>query len=232
MRSRKTVVKAFVVSTFIALASLAAVPSQAALNFYISVRGQKQGAIKGDVTQKGREGTIMGIAYSHEITSPRDVATGLAIGKRVHKPITVRMEWGSQTPLLFNAMVTNENLPEVKMDFYRPQLAAASGVGSEVQFMTITLTNANIASIHYAMDNNKNPDLMKYAEYEDISFTYQKITITYTRGGITGQDDWRASMNLLPNNGTTTRTAAAPTSEPLERQTADRPRRTSVDLKN
>jgi type VI secretion system secreted protein Hcp len=232
MRSQKTVVKAFVVSTFIALASLAAVPSQAALNFYISIKGQKQGQIKGDVTQKGRENTIMGISYSHDILSPRDPASGLPSGRRQHKPITVRMEWGSQTPLLFSAMVNNENLAEVKMEFYRPQLTAATGVGQEVQFMTITLTNANIASIHYGMENNKNPELMKYAEYEDISFTYQKITITYTKGGITGQDDWRASVNLLPNNGTTTRTAAAPTSEPHARQTADRPRRISVALKN
>jgi type VI secretion system secreted protein Hcp len=42
------------------------------------------------------------------------------------------------------------------------------------------------------MLNNKNPDLMKYAEFEEISFTYQKIEWTWTDGGITADDDWEA----------------------------------------
>ena len=40
--------------------------------------------------------------------------------------------------------------------------------------------------------NNKNPDLMKYAEFEEIAFTYQKITWTWKDGGITADDDWEA----------------------------------------
>ncbi|HRI69004.1 MAG TPA: type VI secretion system tube protein Hcp, partial [Polyangium sp.] len=42
-----------------------------ALNAYLRLKGQKQGEIKGSVTQKGREGSIMVIAVSHEIISPR-----------------------------------------------------------------------------------------------------------------------------------------------------------------
>jgi type VI secretion system secreted protein Hcp len=33
--------------------------------------------------------------------------------------------------------------------------------------------------------------LAKYAEYEEVSFTYQKIQWIWTEGGITAQDDWR-----------------------------------------
>ncbi len=36
-----------------------------ALNAYLKLTGQKQGDIKGSVTQKGREGKIMVIAASH-----------------------------------------------------------------------------------------------------------------------------------------------------------------------
>ncbi|HVK67514.1 MAG TPA: type VI secretion system tube protein Hcp, partial [Polyangium sp.] len=45
-----------------------------ALNAYLRLKGQKQGEIKGSVTQKGRENSIMIIAVSHEIMSPRDPA--------------------------------------------------------------------------------------------------------------------------------------------------------------
>jgi type VI secretion system secreted protein Hcp len=56
----------------------------------------------------------------------------------------------------------------------------------------VKLTNANIASIAFRMANNKHPDLMKFAEYEEIAFTYQKIEWTWTDGGITAGDDWEA----------------------------------------
>jgi type VI secretion system secreted protein Hcp len=59
-----------------------------ALNAYLSVVGQKQGDIKGSVTQKGREGKIMVIAFTHEIVCPRDPASGIPTGKRIHKPLT------------------------------------------------------------------------------------------------------------------------------------------------
>ena len=56
------------------------------------------------------------------------------------------------------------------------------------------LTNANIASIAFRMPNNKHPDLMKFTEYEEIAFTYQKISWTWTDGGITAEDDWEAPV--------------------------------------
>jgi type VI secretion system secreted protein Hcp len=163
-----------------------------ALNAYLRLKGQKQGEIKGSVTQKGRVDSIMVIAYSHDIVSPRDAASGLPTGKRMHKPLVITKELDKSTPLLYSALVNNENISEWKLQFWTPQLAAAGGVGSERQHYTIELKNASIAAIGQRMLNNKHPDLMKYAEYEEISFTYQKITWTWTDGGITAEDDWEA----------------------------------------
>ena len=50
--------------------------------------------------------------------------------------------------------------------------------------------NASICSINFCMPNNKNPDLVRYVEYEQVAFTYQKITWTWNDGGITATDDW------------------------------------------
>jgi len=157
--------------------------------FYVTIKGQKQGAIKGDVTQKGREGTIPGLALSHDVVSPRDAASGLPTGKRMHKPLTITTPWGSATPKLFTALFTNENLTSVNMRFWRP---AATG-GTEIQFMTIDLTNASISDIQSQVPDVRDPALAKYEEYHEISFTYQKIQITYTDGAITATDDWSVS---------------------------------------
>jgi len=164
-----------------------------ALNAYMKLKGQKQGEIKGSVTQKGRENMIMVIAVSHEIVSPRDAASGLPTGKRMHKPFVITKELDKSSPLLYSALVNNENISELEVQFWSPQVGgAAKGAGTETQHYTVKLTNANIASIGFRMLNNKNPELTRYAEYEEVAFTYQKIVWTWKQGGIEAQDDWEA----------------------------------------
>lgn len=165
-----------------------------ALNAYLKMKGAKQGEIKGSVSQKGREGKIAVIAVSHEIVSPRDAASGLPTGKRMHKPFVITKELDKSSPLLYNVLVNNENVTDWELQFWTPQLKAMTGSGVEVQHYTVKLTNANIASIAFRMPNNKHPDLMKYAEYEEVAFTYQKIGWTWVDGGISSEDDWEAPV--------------------------------------
>lgn len=160
-----------------------------ALNAYLRLKGQHQGEIKGSVTQRGRSGKILVIAVNHEIVSPRDPASGLPTGKRMHKPFTITKELDKSTPALYSALVNNENITEWELQFWRP-----SATGNEKQHYTVRLTNANIASIDFHMDNNRHPDLALYAEYEIVSFTYQKIEWIWTDGGIAASDDWEAPV--------------------------------------
>ncbi|MEO7312914.1 MAG: Hcp family type VI secretion system effector [Chitinophagaceae bacterium] len=161
-----------------------------ALNAYLKMKGQKQGDIKGSVTQKGREGKIMVIAVSHEIVSPRDAASGQATGRRQHKPFVITKEIDKSSPLLYNALVTNENINSWELMFYAPQVRVGEGAGAEVNHYTVKLTNARIVDVKSVMLNNKNPELVKFAEYEEVAFVYQKIEWTWVDGGITSSDDW------------------------------------------
>lgn len=166
-----------------------------ALNAYLSLKGQKTGDVQGSVTQKGREGKIMVIAVSHEILSPRDPASGMATGKRQHKPIVITKEIDRASPLLHQMLSNNENITEWELQFWAPQLKAGTGVGSEVQNYTITLTNAAIASIATRMLNNKDAALMKFQTYEEVGFTYEHIQWTWNDGAITAQDDWESPVS-------------------------------------
>lgn len=154
--------------------------AEAALNAYLKLKGQKSGDIKGSVTQKGREGRIAVIAVSHTIVSPRDAASGLPTGKRMHKPIVITKVVDRTTPTLNNVLCTNENLTEVVFSVYEPR------DGGEALSYTIKLTNANIASI--AMRADADGRLV-----EDITLVYQKIEWSWVNGGITAQDDWEAA---------------------------------------
>jgi type VI secretion system secreted protein Hcp len=158
-----------------------------ALNAYLSLRGQRQGEIRGDSDQPGREHLIPVIAASHEIISPRDPASGLPTGRRVHRPIVITKAVDLTSPLLELALVNNENITTFQLGFWRRNAA-----GAEEQYYTIDLTNASIAGIRLEMLNNVYPENASHAVREHVTFTYQRITWTYVDGGIIATDDWGA----------------------------------------
>ncbi len=158
-----------------------------ALNAYLTLKGETQGDIMGSVTQAGREDTIAVIAFDQEVKSPRDAASGLPTGKRQHGPLTITKEIDKSTPLIYSAMVNNENISELKLECWQP-----SATGKEVQHYTIELVNASISRIKMEMLNNKYPENMQHKEREHVSFCYQKIIWTWMDGGITAEDDWEA----------------------------------------
>ncbi|AGF79239.1 type VI secretion system effector, Hcp1 family [Desulfocapsa sulfexigens DSM 10523] len=160
-----------------------------ALNAYLKLTGETQGEIKGSVTQAGREDMIAIIAFDQEISSPRDAASGLPTGKRQHGPLTLVKEVDKSSPLIYSAMVNNENITSLELRCWQP-----SSTGKEVQHYTIQLENASISKIRQEMLNNKYPENMQHKEREHVSFCYQKIIWTWEDGGITAEDDWEAPM--------------------------------------
>ena len=161
-----------------------------ALNAYLKLTGDTQGEVKGSCTQAGREDSMEIIGVSHEVTSPRDAASGLPTGKRVHKPLTVTKAIDKATPLLMNLLTNNENISSWKIQYWRPSRA-----GKEEQHYTVELVNASVSSIRVEQLNNKYPENMKHEVREHISFTYQKIIWTWEDGGITAEDDWETPVS-------------------------------------
>jgi type VI secretion system secreted protein Hcp len=159
--------------------------ADAALSAYLKIKAQKQGDIKGGVVQKGREGSIEVDSSAHEITVPRDATSGAATGRRQHKPFTVVVEVDRALPLLYNALVSNENLSSVELKYFR----SGDKGGGDAQFFTVKLTNATIVSIRFSQPNSKSAEQARLGETAEISFTYQKIEWTWNDGGIRAQDD-------------------------------------------
>lgn len=158
--------------------------AHAALNAYLKIKGQKSGEIKGSVVQKGKEGAIAVIAVSHSIVSPRDPQSGLPTGQRMHKPIVFTKELDRSTPILYQALATNENLAEVEFSVYGPD---PKGGKPSLLLYTVKLTNANIASIDVVTPDTGAPRTL-------VTMTYQRIEWTWSPDGITAQDDWEAPM--------------------------------------
>ena len=76
---KKSSILALTACTLMLLGTSAA---QAAGAFCISITAQKQGALFGQSKMPGCDKNIDGLTFSYSVLSPRDAATGLAVGKR------------------------------------------------------------------------------------------------------------------------------------------------------
>jgi type VI secretion system secreted protein Hcp len=141
---------------------------------YLTARGQKQGDIKGDVTQKGREGSM-------EVTKLELGSSGSG-GARKWDSIRITKRIDQSTPLLLNAYFTNETLTNATLKLWRPAMS-----GQEEQYLTISLQNALIVSDRIVNDASTSQG----AAVEEIALTFQKIMVTYPSSGKSTQDDWR-----------------------------------------
>ena len=155
----------FVLSTVVAVL-LPSLPAYAAMDAYMTIKGSKQGQIKGDAMS----GQIRLVSVA------RDTATGMSTGRRTHATITIVREIDRASPKLFQALSTNEVLSEVVINFN-------GTTGGAKTAQRIVLTNATILSVRKAGGNN-----------EMITLDYQAIEVTYTHGGKTATDDWEAPM--------------------------------------
>ncbi|MCM3872521.1 MAG: type VI secretion system tube protein Hcp [Pyrinomonadaceae bacterium] len=155
-----------------------------ATEFYITIDGKQQGLFKGDSKREERKDKIVGLSFSYDVQSPRDVATGQAVGKRQHGPVTITKEWGAATPQIFQALVENESLRSVLFEFVRTDAG-----GKEEVYHTVKLSNARVSAIRH-LTGNLSGASSERPELEEVSFTFGRIEISNLPGKTMADDDW------------------------------------------
>jgi type VI secretion system secreted protein Hcp len=152
------------------------------------VEGSKQGKLRGDNGAPG--GVMRGLRYSMAVTSPRDVATGQASGKRRYQPLSIVHPIGPSSPQLFNAVVSNEVLKTVKLT-----LSRATPDGRSATSFTITLMNATVASLrHLTLDSTSPSYAAAPVVVEEVTFSFAKIEMTAPGAGTVGTDSWNSPV--------------------------------------
>jgi len=152
------------------------------VTLYVKVVGKKQGTFKGDgLTARGHLDQMLASAFDYGLVSPRDPASGQATGKRQHKPVVITKEWGPSMPQFLQAAATNEQLTTVTMEFWDTDPRGMQ----RLHFM-VTLTNASVSEVKQRLAS----DLLT----EDLSFTFQKITVEDRIGKTTFMDDWASPV--------------------------------------
>ncbi|MFC1852437.1 Hcp family type VI secretion system effector [candidate division CSSED10-310 bacterium] len=155
-----------------------------ALNSFLKVTGNTQGAIEGECTQTGREGTMEIFEVDHTVTIPRHPQTGLPTGTRIHKPMEVVKQKDKSSPLLFQACCTGEQLT-TEMTFWR-----INDAGVQEHYFTVSLEGAIIVEMQEYKANTLNPENEPYHDLERILFSYRKISWECVTGSTAAEDDW------------------------------------------
>jgi type VI secretion system secreted protein Hcp len=156
---------------------------------YVSIDGAKTGQFKGNATSEGNEGKIECIGFRYLVAVPHDAENGKSTGKRQHNPIVLIKNIDYSTPQLLQSASANESLRTVVIEFLKK-----SADGRQNIFYRITLTNASISQISQyggvaladGINLNGNGNL-----FEEVSLTYQSITVENLIGNTSATDDWK-----------------------------------------
>ena len=113
---------------------------------YASIKGTKQGQIKGQPIPhkgKGTASSIPLIAFEFGVQSPFD-ASGSATGKRQHKPVLLTVATGTAAAQLFQAYCNKELLSEVVIEPHQetvvPRVSLTSASTSQFRQYSSSLT--------------------------------------------------------------------------------------------
>ncbi len=186
----KKIAVSLVVTGFLAMSANA----HAAMIAYLYATGQKTGPVKGSVTQKGRDGSIAIIALE-QMTKMEVSPTGVPSGRLRAGQVMITKEVDKSSPVLRQMMNNNEIITDATIQFWTPQIMAATGVGTEVQHYTLKLTNARIVSMKTISLNIRNPELVRYAMSEELALIYERADWIWINGGITATE---TSGSVLP----------------------------------
>lgn len=147
---------------------------------------------RAESTRSGHTDKTDVLSYTMDLKSTRDAASGQATGKRQYQPILLWKNSGASSPQFFQALVTNESIKKITLEFYRPDEVFKQ---NELAY-TIELENASITGYRQVMGV---PDQAEFRAkgaglYDEIRIVFEKITVTDKKARTQYNDAWRMSL--------------------------------------
>ena len=161
---------------------------------YGKCKFDKQGASAGTSPRDSHKDEFPFIRFQYEVLAAFDVSTNKAKGKRQHKNIILTKEWDATTVQFWSACTTNEKISSFDMSFFQKDKN-----GKDEHYYHITLVDAHIVKVRQytgtAEDeatgaNAKSPGVHDTMELEDISISFNKITVEHKLSNKVQTDAW------------------------------------------
>lgn len=147
--------------------------SYAAETVHLYLKGAKTASFN-----PGNPNGVIEVQLDWPTKSAREAASGQATGKRQYEPIMFRKRIDKSSPLLAKALAENQTIEVLKFAVGKPMKGGKFKV-KEI----VTLVNPKLTKI------TKGEPGSRYAEYEEIAFTFSSIK-RQTVNKIMSDDDW------------------------------------------
>jgi type VI secretion system secreted protein Hcp len=169
-----------------------------ALEAYMYIKGKKQGEISKDAStvkslgqqargDAGHHGLITVVSFGSGIVVPRDMSSGIATGAAHIQPVTFTKFFDRSSPLLWQALSQNEELEEVKCDFFRND---PNGMPKPENFFRITWKHATLVEGRAYVPLTINPQNGFFQNMEDWSFTFKHVKWEQIPDSTSGEYGW------------------------------------------
>jgi type VI secretion system secreted protein Hcp len=143
---------------------------------FLSVKGAKSGAIKGESQDTTHGNEIDVVSWSWGMQARASLGGGAASGKATIRELKIVKRIDSASTPLMSALRTNELITKAV-------LTVRKAGKSPLEYFKITIEQGRVTALTIdAGDRAASPDL-----FEDVSFSFNKITVEYVPQGKDGQ---------------------------------------------
>ena len=154
----------------------AAGPQSGYGDMFLSVKGAKSGEIKGESHDTAHANEIDVLSWSWGMQGRATLGGGTASGKAIVRELKVVKRVDSASTALMSALRSNEVITKAV-------LTLRKAGKSPLEFMKITIEQGRLTGLSIeAGDQSGSPEVV-----EDLTFTFNKITVEYTPQGKDGQ---------------------------------------------
>jgi type VI secretion system secreted protein Hcp len=153
---------------------------------FLSLSGAKAGAIAGEAQDSDHKNEIEVLGWAWGMAGKRDVASGLATGRRTMREITILKRVDKASTPLMSALSTNE--------LVKGKLTLRKAGKTPLEYLKLSFENGLVNSYDVEAGNVSGTATV----VERVTFSFQKITVEYTpqgpdgraQGGMTFTDQW------------------------------------------
>jgi type VI secretion system Hcp family effector len=145
---------------------------------YVTVNGTQQGVMKGESTHVA--GKMEALKFGFLVTQPGG-ATGASTGRPQHGVVRITKIVGSSSPQLLQALMMNELMKSVTIDF-----VATTREGAQKLAYNITLSNAKVINIEQSTEPDGAGGIRAI---EEISFFFTRMDVNNLAGDASAIDD-------------------------------------------
>jgi type VI secretion system secreted protein Hcp len=146
-------------------------------DMFLSVKGARSGVIKGESKDSAHENEIEVVSWSWGMQAKRSLGGGEASGKATISELKIVKRIDSASTPLMSALRSNEMITKAVLTLRKAGRTA-------LEYLTITIEQGRVTSITIDAGGDRagTPNV-----FENVSFTFNKITVEYVPQGKDGQ---------------------------------------------